>query len=963
MPLIFSTYKIKLGGIIPTANLFSRFLEKNVEQAVDVFGFHKNPYAYLLFHSWEHKLLNQVEEASNSQFSQAFPFWSDKGIAQHLNSQESASGDFSAYKQPILFLPLWHDGSWSHTFDSGVSTFKSQATYDQAYKFFTQFGEQPYELIFDKSEVYGTEGRYGQAHPFFTEFGYGMTPVYDESRTGESWLSANRIEPAFFYSSEHGLTPVYDESRAGESFLSSNRIEPSFYYYQLIASNLNFKHEEESSFGSYGTYDPFTPDSYEAGKLSKFLENGYRVERISLSGANEFYLMLEEGLDYKFKNIVESSGDFKWYGYNNFWFDGYEAAQSRSFDFEEAQLDKFNAIYFWYVSKFTAEQKEILNLVESSGSFKEYIYNSFYYDVFVAAKTNEYGTAIPEAVISYVGNYPMFHYQIIESAPLPQFKELFLAESEWKFGRQFISFFHEVNSGVDDYNNDFRTNAVEVLQSNSVPAAEPIIIYKFEGWMHNIEVDGESFNDRFSKAQSFYEYLIPSSSLLHQPTGTGYFSQLRKAQAFWYYTNGSYGVKHYNQEDSAEGREAYYDVYYSGIYTGFNVPDTYNLPAQYKSFPVNTPWFYTTNIGINFPDGHGWITRNSDSAASTPYIANNLPGYGFKAVAYIMSPCEDSINAVPLGINAAYWLKNSDNRQGDLVISSSGHNELALAPAINYAYRLSEGKTFQLFALENLAVASGDFPADPQPYYSREFTGNIDSDLFPHRSESSSAWHFAHADIVTNSYEGLRAQRTYEQTHEYIYELGTGLEIIYDLDILPRTLSDSSFVVTPEAPELTNALKYEPQIGLQEIRTFTDAKNFPEVYMTFNASTGVKEERDFWYIIPLTYLGSALKRVVGPKLFSPAQSYKLGYFEVGPVIAVNDSQNLANVRLEVGQGYSLITLSPRLINYYTGLTATEDEIVPVESANYLNARPTEETFISTGLAEQRVSSMTTLNFY
>ena len=94
MPLIFSTYKIKLGGIIPTANLFSRFLEKNVEQAVDVFGFHKNPYAYLLFHSWEHKLLNQVEEASNSQFSQAFPFWSDKGIAQHLNSQESASGDF-----------------------------------------------------------------------------------------------------------------------------------------------------------------------------------------------------------------------------------------------------------------------------------------------------------------------------------------------------------------------------------------------------------------------------------------------------------------------------------------------------------------------------------------------------------------------------------------------------------------------------------------------------------------------------------------------------------------------------------------------------------------------------------------------------------------------------------------------------------------------------------------------------
>ena len=49
MPLIFSTYKLKLGGIIPTANLYSKFLEKNVEEAVDVLGFHANPFTNLIF--------------------------------------------------------------------------------------------------------------------------------------------------------------------------------------------------------------------------------------------------------------------------------------------------------------------------------------------------------------------------------------------------------------------------------------------------------------------------------------------------------------------------------------------------------------------------------------------------------------------------------------------------------------------------------------------------------------------------------------------------------------------------------------------------------------------------------------------------------------------------------------------------------------------------------------------------
>ena len=57
MPLIFSTYKIKLGEIIPTANLFSRFLEKNVEQAVDVFGnFSQVAYA---FNSYEGRRANR----------------------------------------------------------------------------------------------------------------------------------------------------------------------------------------------------------------------------------------------------------------------------------------------------------------------------------------------------------------------------------------------------------------------------------------------------------------------------------------------------------------------------------------------------------------------------------------------------------------------------------------------------------------------------------------------------------------------------------------------------------------------------------------------------------------------------------------------------------------------------------------------------------------------------------------
>ena len=55
-----------LGGIIPTANLFSRFLEKNVEQAVDVFGFHTNPYAHLLNAGWEHRRYNPIEEASSN---------------------------------------------------------------------------------------------------------------------------------------------------------------------------------------------------------------------------------------------------------------------------------------------------------------------------------------------------------------------------------------------------------------------------------------------------------------------------------------------------------------------------------------------------------------------------------------------------------------------------------------------------------------------------------------------------------------------------------------------------------------------------------------------------------------------------------------------------------------------------------------------------------------------------------
>ena len=74
MPLIFSTYKIKLGGlggIIPTANLFSRFLEKNVEQAVDVFGnFSQVAYA---FNSYE-------GQRANRSYAQTF---------EYINSLES----------------------------------------------------------------------------------------------------------------------------------------------------------------------------------------------------------------------------------------------------------------------------------------------------------------------------------------------------------------------------------------------------------------------------------------------------------------------------------------------------------------------------------------------------------------------------------------------------------------------------------------------------------------------------------------------------------------------------------------------------------------------------------------------------------------------------------------------------------------------------------------------------------
>lgn len=1012
MPLIFSTYKLKLGGIIPTANLFSRFLEKNVEKSVDVFGFHPNPFVHWRFESRQFEFSLGSEVASSFKKSKAFPFWRYTSQASWERSAEQGFGYVSGYEKPVLFLPLWFNSSWEPTLPHGAGDFKSQALYAEAKQFFTQVGYQPYEISFDGSHLYAVqEGRLALAVPFFSEKGRGLTPVYDESRAGESWLTAARLEPAFHSYLNNGQSNYYLQyDERGE--LSMHRVEPAFHYYENFAAQLSFKHEEESSIGSYGSYDPFTPDSYQSGNIGYFLGSEFEATRISMSGAVSFYLMLEEGLDYPFLQIQEVGelsamyafeqywydvmesqsvnpefgheiyGDHKFfsyslfwydtytadhihlvrsteesgahtpYNYNSFWFDRYTTALENFVpSWTEASEDwKYTGYLEFFVSKFSGYDIPFESEVEASLFKQMYGFNEYWFDTYVAAKSNEYHTQVPESEVSMVGRYPMFFYALLPSTKLNQFDFKEVPESVWNGSRQFIWFFHYKNPGHELGVENLGKDAAPAVQSDSNATVMYTFTYSLTGASLAQVTPNYCESWRRSQSISFWRYTHESKNYIPEWNGVASNSGTRStSQSFWHYKYQGIDVGMQEVGHNAVGRSAFFDIYYAYSLPSTNVPDSVMRGATYVTSIFYLDVVYYVNESGNMPNSYGWATGESETYFATPYINYTHSGKSAN-VKYSMELAQGTSIEVPPFIVAAFWVNLAKNVQ-----QKYNYEYLFVGTKATmhpYQPNFKVGDCVQLVVGAELAQASYNTPSDPQPYYVSKFTGSMIENLLPVTATETSHEVFSYYDAVAKKLPGEDIQYNWGNLQQPALNSGLfGLELISDWYVFESRL----FV--GEALSQTKSLGSGVYKLVAHVINYTassrDGGEEKTYGLYFNAKSDIALDRDFWYILPITYEG------VGFKMVSSAPPSQFGEYakrEPSPITKLKYGQSLPHrsvPELGVSSAYRIENYAITISRNGQGINHTSIG----EISSYSGAPSTFEPAIIMRESQQRVPKM------
>lgn len=278
MPLIFSIYKLKLGGIIPTTNLFSKFLEKNVEHSVETLNYPVLEVPYYNYRSFSFPFNNALESASNFSLSQAIPFWFDKYQAKNNDRFDNVQeGEFSSLRKPVAFWMYKYPASEvSIKIKNEDGTFKSQALWSEAYKFYTEYN-YGVDFLFDNSSSDGVEGRRSNSPLFFVETGYGSTPVYDDSRVGQSFLSSLRKEASFYTFKNNAEN--YQETQKG-----------------FFADNVKFDVKAAAN--------PTLGLDYDSGSISTIKGIPVIVESFNYSQADSFFVEFGYG-DEPVKFVIE----------------------------------------------------------------------------------------------------------------------------------------------------------------------------------------------------------------------------------------------------------------------------------------------------------------------------------------------------------------------------------------------------------------------------------------------------------------------------------------------------------------------------------------------------------------------------------------------------------------------------------------------------------------------------------
>lgn len=860
MPLIFSTYKLKLGGILTTSNLFSKFLYKDIEQAVhDRDSFHAIKYAFWKNRAAQKQLLHPKEVATSSRLSQAFPFWHYKEIASHLNASDSGYGALSAHEKPVLFLPWWRQGSHDvvirHT---GVGDFKSQASWDDAYRFFTEYGHVPYEIVFDGSESVGVLGRHSPAFPFWAE------EVFAEEVPQFDFSYADGVEGRygkadfFFTSINEGLTPVYDKSRTGESLLSQLRLEPQFYAELGMAQHTQLRHGEEAAELTsvlLGSPDPFMPDLYRGSAISRFKQLTFEVNRFIHSNAVDFYAMLEDGIDYPFLHRTESSGECKAFGFNTFLhetFQGNQPYQERLYD--HAVLKSF------------------------------FGFNSFWHDVYPFDGQHQYGDHVPESVfVSMYGAEP-YHY---EQKPADGDQTLFgvdadsqlsgLREAEKLFTeygegdapeivlgepvqtstgpkiRTYQFFFHYKNDGVvqQDW---FNYNTADVQQSISVPSAFLELHSTFVSDNSSVEkyVPSYAVDWIFSPAVFFYSFLNPAAQNQGVELGQVESYTPRSADFFWYYkNNGSYDLRMHGST-ATWSMIAYYDIIFETAYPATHIRGEGKVPeGKLTELRRAEPIYYWVK-----PTGADPVMWGNSNTTFT-YMSHDMPVtiryFDGICIANVISGISSNASpSTPTSVMAAIWVNHSDKNH---IIMVEAHSELRPPEAVMapYVWLKNIAKSVDIIWYEACPTVTMNMPADVQPYYTQKFAGSIVEDLHPNSLTIFESKSFATPHAI-NSYVGEHKEKDWENLNLKAAVGDTGLSIIEIYGDFPKTeykaINDglgNDWMRTFEATH-----KATPTLVDTATNSYAGVPVWTNVPYEGYSVELVPNEREYWFSIPLS---------------------------------------------------------------------------------------------------------------
>lgn len=951
MPLIFSTYKLKLGGIVPTANLFSRFLEKDVEQAVNSYGFHAVQYAYWKYRAWEQRFLNANAQASSYVNSPAFPFWSEKGYAQHLNSQQEEFGDFSAIGKPVLFLPLWHRGVVEYPFanNNEVGDFKAQASWHDAHQFFTQYGYPEYELVFDRSHDVGVDWRFGQAHPFYAEKGFGWDLPNDLSYAfstlgrpgaeapffsgmGEGWDLPNDMSYAFpadwrfgqadFYYSfiNQAHTPEYDESRTGESLLSAERLAEIYFFELARAQHLQILHSEESSLGSYGTYDPFTPDKYLGSYLSAFHQREFNVNRFRQSNSIDFYMTWEDGYDYPFpvKALREESEFSSHYLFEKYWHYTLAAQQLKIKNtLESGAFKSAYAFESYWHDKYQAQQLKIKKAVESGTLSKMFAYERYWYDVMRAAKSNEYHKMVPEAIVSRVGNYPMFYQEKsrAEFAQAFKLKKMVELATSWKPRRE-ASFYLNKNPGVVFPQNTFKKSTADADRTTNNDAfAEPSAHWNFNGsWDLTLTQEiAESY--RASYGVPFYHYKNPGYDLEVLTYEYSSVNSLRKAEPFWYDTYGSYSYKHKATGIATSSRQAYYDIRFEAVYQGTNwkggnskVPE-----SVLKSMRNEASFYYYIKPGSVSHRMLGSIaTKLTSEIFVSPWMSLTRTATTYNGKSPELS--ESFSYNPPVSVIVALYKFNGYHAM-EIKGEEKADADHVAAVVTPYMPVMRMGVTLQIIPKAALAIATGNSPADPQPYYVRQFTSNINADLTPNISER-----YLNVAVIQpympRQFEGLRKKEQFEVLQDQ-FVLGTSYEIMRALELYPTRTNYAVNSIRIKFAELSMATGV-PSIAPVILKS-NGSGDKPLSFQAFNGAQlyDIPYEREYWDMLPITY-------------------YAHEFFQFWKGFSTNGRSDASSFMISILRSYDSFNMYPKPMNHRQWANSWAYQIWPWINTAYVN---------------------------